>query len=280
MSRLFIAFRLELSRIFRQRGTYAGPVILALMLGLMTWGLWKYAPQQRLGRRFGQDMVVGGKLLTGLSPARHVMEPALLILVPMLVAAVAGGLVAGEARSGVLRTWLCRPLSRLTLITAKQLAAWAHAVGLTLFLGLLALLLGHLFFGRGDLVDFHSGDGLVVLDERLGLIRLGLAYGLAALLMCGIASLALLGSVLFENPLVAAAATIAFLPVATIIGSIEYFSFLKPYLLTTYMDYWSHAFKATVTVGDFLPGLYCVAGYCLIPYLIGMIVFWRKDIRS
>lgn len=278
--KLLTSFRLELSKIFRQKGTYAGPVILALMLALMTWGLWKYGPERRMQRSFGQDMVMGGKMLSGLSPARHVMEPALFILVPMLVAAVAGGLVAGEAKSGVLRTWLCRPLSRITLISAKQLAAWTHAISLTLFLGLFALIMGHIFFGRGDLVDFQSGDGMVILDERLGLIRLALAYGLAALLMCGIASLALLFSVLFENPMVAAASTIAFLPVATIIGSIEYFAFLKPYLLTTYMDYWTHAFKGTVVIGDFLPGLYCIAGYCLIPYLIGTAIFWRKDITS
>jgi ABC-2 type transport system permease protein len=280
MRKLLTSLRLELTKVFLQRGTYVGHGIIGTVLGLMVWGLWRYGPEHHLRRSFSQEMAIGGKMITGLTPARQVMEPALFILVPMLVAAVAGGLVAGEARSGVLRTWLCRPVSRLTLITAKQLAAWIHAVSLTVFLGVFALALGHVFFGRGDLVDFLSGDGMVIFDERLGLIRLALAYGLAALAMCGIASLALLFSVLFENPMVAAASAVAFLPVTTIIASIEYFAFLKPYLLTTYLDIWRPAFRGTLDWNDFFPGVYCLVGYCLIPYVLSAVIFWRKDITS
>lgn len=278
--KLLTALRLELAKIFLMRGTYVGYGIIAAVTSLTIWGLWRFHPVQQLSHRLGDDMVVGGKTMTGLMPARYVMGPALLILVPMLIAAIAGGLVAGEGKSGVLRSWLCRPVSRLTLLTAKQLAAWIHALSLTLFLGLVALGLGYAFFGGGDLVDIMSGDGMVILDERLGLIRLALAYGLAAYVMCGFASLTLMGSVIFENPMVAAASAVAFLPVATIISNLEYFEFLKPYLLTNYFDIWRHAFKGTVVLGDFLPGLYCLAGYCLIPYVIGAVVFWRKDITS
>jgi len=98
--------------------------------------------------------------------------------------------------------------------------------------------------------------------------------------MGGLVSRTLMASVIFENPMVAAASAVAFLPVATIISNLEYFEFLKPYLLTNYLDMWRHAFKGTVVLGDFLPGLYCVTGYCVIPYVIGAIVFWRKDITS
>lgn len=278
--RLFTALRLELAKIFLMRGTYVGYGIIAAVTSLTIWGLWRFHPVQQLSHRLGDDMVVGGKTMSGLMTARYVMGPALLVLVPMLIAAIVGGLVAGEGKSGVLRAWLCRPVSRLTLLTAKQLAAWTHALSLTLFLGLLALGLGYAFFGGGDLVDIMSGDGMVILDERLGLIRLALAYGLAAFVMCGFASLTLMASVIFENPMVAAASAVAFLPVATIIGNLEYFEFLKPYLLTNYFDLWRHAFKGTVVVGDFLPGLYCLTGYCVIPFVIGAVVFWRKDITS
>lgn len=278
--KLFTSLRLELAKIFLMRGTYVGYGILSAVTFLTIWGMWRFHPVQQMSRRLGEDMVVGGKTMTGLMPARYVMGPALLVLVPMLIAAIVGGLVAGESKSGVLRSWLCRPVSRLTLITAKQLAAWIHALSLTLFLGLVALAIGYAFFGGGDLVDIMSGDGMVILDERLGLIRLALAYGLAAYVMCGFASLTFMASVIFENPMVAAASAVAFLPVATIIGNLEYFEFLKPYLLTNYFDIWRHAFKGTVVLGDFLPGLYCIAGYCVVPYVIAAVVFWRKDITS
>lgn len=278
--KLFTALRLELAKIYLMRGTYVGYAILAAITFLTLWGMWQWHPVEHMSRRLGNDMVVGGKTLTGLMPARYVMGPALLILIPMLIAAISGGLVAGESKSGVLRTWLCRPVSRLTLLTAKQLASWLHALSLTLFLGLLALGLGYLFFGGGDLVDVMSGDGLVILDERLALIRLALAYGIAAYVMCGFASLSFLASVSFESPLVAAAAAVAFLPVATIISQFEYFACLKPYLLTNYFDLWRHVFKATLQWSDFRTGVYCIAAYCVIPYVIGAIIFWRKDVTS
>lgn len=278
--KLLTSLRLELAKIFLQRGTYVGHGILAVVLLLMIYGLWRYGPERSVRRSFRNDMVVGGKVVSGLSPVRGVMEPALFILVPMLVAAVSGALVAGEARSGVLRAWLCRPVTRLTLLTAKQLAAWVHAASLTVFLGAFALLLGYLFFGGGDLVDMRGGDGMVIFDERLGLLRLALAYGLAAVVMCALASLALLCSVLLENPMVAAAAAVASLPVSQILVTIEYFKPVKPYLLVTYLDIWRHVFRAELRLSDFLPGMYYVGAYCLVPFVIAAVIFWRKDITS
>lgn len=276
--KLLRSLGLELRKILAQRGTYAGPAVLLAITALVVWGLYKHGPERALTRSFGSDMVVGGKTLTGAMTARYVMEPCLIVLVPLLVAAVAGGLVAGEARSGFLRTWLCRPVNRWTVLTAKQLAAWGHAAGLTLFLGVVALGLGYLFFGGGDLIDIRSGDGLVILPEPLALQRLLLAYGLAAALMCGMASLALLCSVIFENPLVAAAVAVAFLPASTLLAALPYFEFLKPYLLTTHLDTWIHAFRGTLDPADFVQPLSCVLGYCLVPYILGCVVFHVRDI--
>lgn len=275
---LLLSLRLELRKILRQRGTYAGPAILLVIVALFVWGLWRYGPERSLARQFDSSMLIGGKLVTGLTTARNVMEPCLLVLLPLLVAAVAGGLVAGEARSGLLRSWLCRPVHRWTVLTAKFLAGWLHATGLTLFLGLIALGLGYAFFGGGDLVDFRSGDGLVVLTQSQALVRLALAYGLAALLMAALASLALLASTLFENPLVAAAVAVAFLPAATILGALPYFEFLKPYLLTTHLDVWRFAFRGTLDAADFTAAVTCVLGYCLIPYVAGCLIFQGRDL--
>lgn len=278
--RLVISLWLELVKIFRQRGTWAGPAVLALIVSLMIWGLWRYGPERRWERRMGEQMLVGGKLLSGLTPARHVLEPALLVLVPLLVAAVAGGLVAGETKSGVLRTWLCRPVSRWTVLTAKQLAAWIHALFLTGFLGLFTLGLGYLVFGGGDLVDLRSGGGIIIFDEATGLQRLALAYGLAGLAMCAMASLALLASVLFDNPLVAAAVAVAFLPISTALAALPYFEPLQPYLLTTHLDWWREAFRANLQWADFRQPLSCILGYCAVPYILASVIFWRKDITG
>ena len=279
--KLFTALQLELVKIFRQRGTYVAYGILAVVTGLMVWGLHQFGAPHKFQVRHpaGTEMAVGGNLVTAFTLARHIMEPVFVILVPMLVAMVCGGLIGAESRSGVLRTWLCRPISRGALFTAKLLAGFIYAATLSLFLGLFAVGLGYIVFGGGDLITY--GDkGLVILEESLAWPRLALAYGMAALLMCAIASVALLASVLFENPLVAAGATVAIIPICGVLQAMEYFRFLEPYLLTTYLDVWKHAFNAAVDFSDFRNALYCVAGYGLIPYVIGGLVFWRRDVTA
>jgi len=279
--KLLVCLRLELTKIFRQRGTYVAYAILAVVTGLTVWGLHQYGAPHRLqvSHRAGEEMAVGGNLVTAFTVARHLMDPVFLVLVPMLVAMVCGGLVAAEHRSGVLRTWLCRPVSRLTLFTAKGLSGGLYAITLSLFLGLVALAVGYAVFGGGDLITY-SRDGLVILEEGLAWPRMAVAYGVAALLMCCIASLALLASVIFENPLVAAGCAVAVIPVSGILQHMEYFKCLEPYLLTTYLDVYGEAFKATLQFADFRAALTCAAGYCLVPYVLGAIIFWRRDVTS
>lgn len=278
---LLVGLRLELSKIFRQRGTYVAYGILAVVTGLMVWGLHRFgAPHQhQLSRAGGTEMAVGGNLVTAFTLARHIMEPVFLVLVPMLVGMVTGGLIAAEQRSGVLRTWLCRPVSRLSLFTAKGLAGGIYALTLSLFLGAFALGVGYIVFGGGDLIAYGD-DGLVIFEESLAWPRMALAYGIAGVLMCCIASLALLASVIFENPLVAAGSAVAVIPVSGILQHMETFEFLKPYLLTTYLDIWSHAFDVPIQLADFYQAAYCVAGYCLVPFVIGALIFWRRDVTS
>jgi ABC-2 type transport system permease protein len=275
--KLLLSLRLELGKVFRQRGTYAGPAVLLAVTALAVWGLHHEGPDRALARRMGSDMVVGGKLISAETVARYVMEPCLIVLLPLMVAATAGGLVASEARSGLLRTWLCRPVSRWAVLTGKQLAAWAHAAFLVAFLGLVTLALGYAFFGGGDLIE-TGGDGIVILEEGLALQRLALAYGVAALLMCAMASLALMASTIFENPLVSAAVAVAFLPLSTVIGALPYFASWKPYLLTQHFETWRVAFHGTLSAGDFTPSLSCILAYCLVPYVVGLVVFHTRDV--
>lgn len=276
--KLLLSLWLELVKVFRQRGTHAGPAVLLAVCALAVWGIRQEGPDRALARRVGPDMVVGGRLITAETVARYVMEPCLIVLLPLMVAAVSGGLVSGEARSGFLRTWLCRPVPRWTVLTGKQLAAWGHAIFLVAFLGMAALALGYIFLGGGDLIEVGGGEGVVILEEGLALQRLALAYAVAAVLMCAMASLALMASTIFENPLVSAAVAVAFLPLCTVISALPYFESWKPYLLTTHFETWRHAFHGTLSATDFTQPLYCVLAYCLIPYVVGLVIFHMRDV--
>ncbi len=266
----------ELAKIFGQKGAYVGYGVLVVLISLVVWGMWRYGPpfEKRMGA--SSDFIVGGKLVTGPSVARFIMEPALLVLVPLLVAAIAGGLFAGEMQRGTMRTLLCRPVRRCAVATSKYLAGWIHAGSLTAFLGLFALGLGLAVFGRGELVSFIGG--LTILSEQVALVRLGEAYLIAALGMCAVASVALLFSQLVQNPLTATALTLAFLLVGAVVGAIPYFEWLKPYLLSSQLEAFSQVFHSEVDFAPLRWPLGCMGVYMVAPFVLGIIIFRYRDI--
>lgn len=266
----------ELARIFWQKGTYVGYGALVVLVSLMTLAIWRFGSPFHERLEAGSDFLIAGKLISGVTVARLLMEPALLVLVPLLVAAISGGVFAAEMQRGTMRVLLCRPVRRWQVATAKYLAGWTHAISLTLFLGLSGLLIGWAVFGRGELIAFRGG--LTILTEQMALLRLGQAYLVAALGMCAVASVALLCSQLVHSPLTATAATVAFLLIGGVLAAMPYFEWLSPYLLSTHLEAFSQLFSSQVEIAPLRWPLACMGLYVVVPFIIGQIVFRYQDI--
>lgn len=269
-------WRGELGKLYRQRSTYAGVVVIVALVALVAWGSHHERRHLRVTERVPSEFVVAGKTITGLFLAHAVMEPALLVLMPLLVAVVAGGLVAGERQTGTLRTLLVRPVRRSAVLLAKLMAGWSYAVGLTLLLGALALGLGTLVFGWGDLVTLRGG--LTIFDARVGLIRLAEGYALAALAMGVMATLALALSTIFDNAMTAAGLAVASLIVSGVVGEIPYFEWLQPHLLTEHLDVFREVFEATIDYTELTRSVAYLAGYALVLAAVALIAFDRRDV--
>ena len=273
---------IELHKFRAQRGTYASYAVLAALVGLIVWGTWRYGPPHELQSALGDQFVVGGKVLTGpLIPLLLLEFPvAVHILIPLLIAVATGGLVAGEKQAGTLRTILVRPVRRAAVLGAKLTAAWIHAAGLVLFMGVLSLILGYAVFGPGDLVLMSfQGPSFGILAEPQALNHLALAYGLAVVAMMAVASLGVLLSVLCDNPLTAAGLTVAMLLVLQSLRLIPYFQWLQPYLLTEHIGAYREALSATIDWSKIITSLSYLGAYIAGPGLIAMCVFWRQDVR-
>lgn len=266
----------ELSKLYRQRSTYAGVVVIVGLVALIAWGSHHQRARLEVSAAVPSEFVVAGKTVTALFLAHAVMGPALLVLMPLLVAVVAGGLVAGERQTGTLRTLLVRPVRRGAVLGAKLVAAWSYAVGLTLLLGLTALAVGRLVFGWGDLVIL--GGGLTIFDPRLGFIRLAEGYALAAAAMGVVATLALTLSTIFDNAMTAAGLAVAVLLVSGVVGGLPYFDRLQPHLLTTHLDAYRYVFDATINHAELIRSALYLAGYALVLLIIALLVFDRRDV--
>ncbi len=273
--------RIELGKMFAQRGTYVGYAVLAVLVGLVVWGTWRYGSPGSLRPLVNNEFIVGGKLLTGpLIPFVLLDIPiALHLLIPLLIATVAGGLVAGEKQKGTLRPILTRPGPVPSLLGGKLIAGWLHAASLVIFLGLCALLGGYLAFGRGDLpvVSVHDAS-FAILAEPRALVRLALGYGLGAVAMMAIASLAVLLSTICDNPLTAAGLTVAILLVFQALRVMPYFEWLQPYLVTEYISVYREAFAGAIDWAKVGSSLSYLAAYIVLPAILAMIIFQRKDV--
>ncbi len=270
------ALRGEFSKLYRQRITYASFAVILVLVGLITWGSHHERERFDVGDALGPQFIVAGKSVTALFVARAAMEVALTVLVPVLIAVVVGAMVAGERQLGTLRTLLSRPVRRGTVLVAKLIVGWSFAVALTLFLGLTALGLGQVVFGWGDLVIPRRG--LIVFDSHTGLVRVIQAYGLACASMCAVASLGLMLSTVFDNPLTASGLTVAFLLVSGMVGLMPYFEAIKPHLLTTHLDIYEQVFAASIDSRALWTSAAYLGGYALVAVAIAMVVFDRRDV--
>ncbi len=269
----------ELVKMFRQRGTYAGYILLAALIGMFAWGIWAEGPSAAsLDRQFGDDMVVGGNTISGAVVSYMLLRVpvAVNVFIPLLVSMIAGGLIAGEAQRGTLRAMMVRPIHRWAAVLAKACAAFIHSTSLVLFMGVLSLLVGYIVFGGGDLVAVEGG--LRIFTEWDGIRRLALAYGITALTMCSVAALALFCSTIFEHPLTASGVTVGFLIVSGALMLIPSFEWLRPHLLTTHLNAFKHVFERDIVWAEVRYDLIYVLYYTLAAVGGTLLVFQRKDI--
>lgn len=276
--RLLTLFRNELTKMYRQRGTYAGPVLLTIFIGLFIWGVWaEGAPFDEPDRMMSDEFAVGGNLISGPAIPYYLLElpVAINVFIPLLLSMIAGGLIAGEAQRGTLRTLLTRPVHRWQIVVAKVAAAFVHATVLVLVLGGVSLIGGWLVFGRGDLVTVRGG--LRIFSEAQALQRLGLAYGAVMLTMWAVAAIAVFCSTIFEHPLTASGVTVAFLIVSATLMVIPYFEWLKPYLLTDHFAAYRHAFERPVAWDELKMDLAWILAYGTAAVVGTLTVFCRRD---
>ena len=270
--------RLELFKLLRKPRTYIGPASMAALTTLVLIGM-KYGNEFRyMHHRLERDFYVAGTMVNAAFLARSLMEVIVYTFLPLFACMVCGDLIASEAADGTLRMLLCRPITRFRVFGSKYAVAVAYALALTFGTGIAAYLAGVAFLGRGSLVVFT--DGIWILPERLALQRIALAYAVAAVGMVAIGSIAFAISTFLSNSNGAIAGAMGFLFGSAVIGQIGYFAKLKPYLLTTHLEVWRDLFAGNVNVPDLTHSLGVMMIYSAVAFLIGAVIFQRRDVLS
>jgi ABC-2 type transport system permease protein len=293
---MWTILQIELFKIFKRPRTYISFAAIAAIILIIQIGL-KFD-----GESYLQLMMSGisesfyipfGLILNGYLVAFVILNT-LLIHVPLLVALVAGDMVAGEANMGTLRLLITKPVSRTELMLVKFAASVVYTLMLLVWMALLALVLSIVFFGTNDMLIARN-NVMEEIRQSDVLWRYLAAFGYAAVALTTVAALAFFLSVLAENSIGPIVATISIVIVLTILSEMKipmYDETVKPWLFTSHMLAWKGFFYSKANTDGMalkgsienLPAILRSMGI-LLAYIFlfvsgAIVIFRRKDILS
>jgi len=231
-------------------------------------------------RPFEQSLVFEGNILNGNLIAFLILQM-LIVHVPLLIALVTGDLVSGEAAMGTIRLLLTKPISRTSVLVSKYLAGCAYTFVMLVWLMFLALVMGKILFGSGDLVVLNS-SGLIIFHQEDVLWRFVCGFSLAFLSLAMIATLSLTLSCFSDNSIGPIVSTMAIIILFTIISTLDLpvLHNIKPFLFTNHLTVWQNFFEDPLPVGKIIR-----SSFILLFHIIGLLSFAiykfnKKDILT
>ncbi|MDN5747780.1 MAG: ABC transporter permease, partial [Pseudonocardia sp.] len=197
-------------------------------------------------------------------------------LLVVVVALFFGDTVASEASWSSLRYLLAAPVPRARLLRQKAVVAALLSTAAIIALPVVALLVGALAYGAGDLVS-PTGESLPFLVGA-GRVLLGALY--VAVYLSWVAALAMLLSVSTDAPLGAVGGAVSAMIVSQILNQITALEGLRDYLPTHYGTAWADLLATDIDWGDMTRGVFSSLTYALVLGSAAVWRFHRKDITS
>src|SRR6202012_5702842 len=229
----FRFFRNELRLTFFRRRNLLLLLVTALFPLVIGIGLKAAAPQGGGGRgpssggaAYFSQLAGNGVFLTFVA-----LSLLLILVLPVVVAVVAGDSIAGEAGYGTLRYLLAVPAGRTRLLAVKYAMIVVWAVAAPFVVSAIALVAGVALFGAGP-VTLLSGTTVSLADGLVHVLWVTL-YVCAAMAALGAIGLAI--STFTEHAIGAIAAVLVVVVASEVVENIPQFAPVTPYLPT---DWW------------------------------------------
>lgn len=282
MKALFQMIQIELFKITTKPRSYIGFLAITVIVLLIEFAFYIDGKTylQFITQTLEQSFTIQGNILNG-NLICFIILQMLIVQMPLMIALVTGDLISGEAAGGTIRLLLTKPVSRANILMAKYLAGSIYTFLLILWLGVLALGVGRLIFGHGDLMVLKSEE-LVILRDGDILWRFMGAFVIAFLSLNVVATFSLMLSCFTDNSIGPIITSMSVIILFTIIGTIDipFFDQLKPFLFTTHMIIWRNLFDNPLPKNQIYTSLAVLAGHIMLFLSIAFYHFTRKDIHN
>jgi ABC-2 type transport system permease protein len=200
----------------------------------------------------------------------------LILVLPVLVAVVAGDSIAGEAGYGTLRYLLAVPAGRTRLLIVKYATIVVWCVAAVFIVSAVALVVGVALFPVGP-VTLLSGD---TISLGAGLVRVLLVTLYICAAMAAIGAIGLAISTFTEHSIGAIAALMILIVTSEVVDTIPQFAVVAPYLPTHWWNSFDALLRTPVDTTTLWRGLLSFAVYAVLFFLIAWARFTSSDVTS
>jgi ABC-2 type transport system permease protein len=223
------------------------------------------------GATFFNQLAGNGVFLTFIA-----LTTLLVLVLPVVVAVVAGDSVAGEAGYGTLRYLLAVPAGRTRLLAVKYAVIVTYALCATFIVSAMALAVGAVLFPVGP-VTLLSGT---MISLPAGLLRLLFVTLYVAAAMAALGAIGLAISTLTEHAIGAIAALMVLVVTSEVIDNVPQLHVVGPYLPTHWWLSFDALLRVPVDTSTLLRGLLSFAVYALLFGSFAWARFTSADVTS
>ena len=200
----------------------------------------------------------------------------LILVLPVVVAVVAGDSIAGEAGYGTLRYLLAVPAGRTRLLIVKYATIVVWCTAAVFIVSAVALVVGVVLFPVGP-VTLLSGD---TVSLGAGLVRVLLVTLYICAAMAAIGAIGLAISTFTEHSIGAIAALMILIVTSEVVDTIPQFAVVAPYLPTHWWNSFDALLRTPVDTTTLWHGLLSFAVYAVLFFLIAWARFTSSDVTS
>ncbi len=249
-------WRFETIKLIRSWRPVVAMAALLLFITLILFGFYTYADNETGGRTEFRYTFESSSYFNGLLFALYAFYFAVLIVLPIFTAAEGGAQLTSETAGGTIQLLLARPISRSRIFATKLVTAVIYLTILTGVFLAVALLVGLVAVGWGELRIYPGVLQMTAspqyLTQEQALYAFVLAWPAAVVSLMPALAMSFMIAVWVKNPINAVAASVAVYLVLYVVSEIHFFTELRPYLFTAYTGYWRGLFRQQIVWGDLL----------------------------
>jgi ABC-2 type transport system permease protein len=271
-------FGAELRLVFRRRRNLLLLAVTAVFPVVIGIALRVAAPHPQGGNggngpgvAFFNQLAGNGVFLTFIA-----LSTLLILVLPVVVAVVAGDSVAGEAGYGTLRYLLAVPAGRTRLLAVKFAAIVVFGLAATVIVAAVSLATGAALFPVGP-VTLLSGTTVPLAE---GLLRVLFVTLYVAAAMAALGAIGLAISTLTEHAIGAIAAIAILVVTSEVVDQVPQLAAIGPYLPTHWWLSFDSILRAPVDTSTLLKGLLSFGVYAVLFGSFAWARFTSADVTS